>query len=112
VTLAVSFLAPGPVPDPDPARTLALRAEYERLLGGEPDLERWAPRMRPAAWEGASSLAARAVSFGPLQSFELVEGGEGTDELLLRAQHRDGRVFLRFSLDPDGRITGLVWHHL
>ncbi len=108
----VSFLVRRPVPDPDPARTLALRAEYERLLGGEPALERWAPRMRLAAWEGASSLAARAGSLGALLSFELVDGEEGIDELLMRAQHERGRLFLRVILDRDGRIAGLVWHHV
>jgi len=108
----VSFLARQPVGDPDPARTLPVRAEYERLLSGVPDLERWAPRVRAAAWEGASSLRARARSLGPLQAFDLVGGDGGAGALVFRARHERGRVFLRVKLDGDGRIANLVWHHV
>jgi len=108
----VSFLVLRPAADPDPARTLAIRAEYAGLLSGAPGPERWASGMRVAAWEGASSLSARARSLGPLRAFDLVGAGRGADELVFRAQHERGRVFLRVRLDRDGRIAGLVWHHV
>jgi CubicO group peptidase (beta-lactamase class C family) len=108
----VALLTRRPAPDPDPARTAALRAEYERWLGGVPDLELWAPPLRAAAWEEAAALAGRNRSLGPLHSFELLDGEPGEGERLFLARHERGRLFLRISLDRDGRIAGLLWHHV
>jgi hypothetical protein len=32
--------------------------------------------------------------------------------LMLRATHAHGEIYLRYSLDRDGRISRLVWWHL
>ena len=100
--------------DPDPKTTAALRTEYERLLAGAPELDRWAPRSRLASWEGAASLAGRARRLGPLRSVSFVRneraGGETRHHLL--AEHANGSLLLRFNLDGEGRILSLTWLHL
>ena len=107
-------LPTAPVADPEPDRTAALRAEYERLLGGAAGLEAWAPRSRLAGWEGAGGLAGRARRLGELRAVRLV-GAErvgGETRRLLLAEHARGRVLLRFALDAEGRIVAVTWLHL
>ena len=100
--------------DPDAAGTLALRAEYERLLAGKPDLDRWSPRSRASAWDGASSLAGRGRRLGELRRFSFVrderDGAERQRHYL--TEHAKGSLLLRFALDADGRIISLTWIHL
>ncbi len=99
---------------PPPAEATALEAEYRRLLAGAPDLDRYAARMRESAWAGAGGLAGRAPRLGELARFEFL--GErpldGERALLFRASHARGHVYVRFSLDPGGAITRLVWWHV
>lgn len=99
---------------PPPAEAAALEAEYRRLLAGAPDLDRYAARMRESAWAGAGGLAGRAPRLGELARFEFL--GErpldGARALLFRASHARGRIYARFSLDPAGAITRLVWWHV
>jgi len=100
--------------DPDAAATAALRAEYESLLAGTQQLDRWSPRSRVSAWEGASSLAARGRRLGELTRFAFVRdervGGERRRHYL--AEHAKGALLLRFALDEQGRIVSLTWMHL
>jgi len=102
------------VVDTNPPATALMRGEYERLLAGAPDLDRWSPPVRTAAWDAGASLPFRARRFGKLLSFEPLarEAGGGEERLLFRARHENGRVFLRFTLAPDGRIAGLQWYHV
>jgi hypothetical protein len=37
---------------------------------------------------------------------------DGEPTLLFRATHAHGDIYLRYSLDRDGRISRLVWWHL
>jgi CubicO group peptidase (beta-lactamase class C family) len=110
LTLAASPAAS----DPDAATSAALRAEYERLLAGTPELDHWAPRSRVSAWEGASSLAGRGRRLGELRRFSFVrdehQGGERRRHYL--AEHANGLLLLRFALAGDGRIASLTWMHL
>ena len=100
--------------DPDAKTTAALRAEYERLLAGTPQLDRWSPRSRVSAWEGASSLASRGRRLGELRRFAFVrderDGKERRRHYL--AEHAKGSLLLRFALDEQGRIVSLTWMHL
>ena len=100
--------------DPDAATSALLRAEYERLLAGQPRLERWSPRSQTAAWEGASSLAGRARRLGELRRFSFVrvehDGSERRRHYL--AEHANASLLLRFALDDQGRIVSLTWIHL
>ncbi len=90
-----------------------LRAAYEELLAGSPALERYAPALRTAAWDGAGGLAGRAPRWGALQTFDLVREAPlgGARSFLLRAVHSQATLYLRISLDADGRIARLVWWH-
>lgn len=110
--LSLAALAPG-APF-DPALAARLRADYEALLAGEPALDRYTPSMRPLAWEGAGGLAGRARGFGSLERFELAREAtlEGHRTLLVRAIHERATLYLRFSLDGEGRIARLVWWHV
>jgi len=100
--------------DPDVATSAELRAEYERLLAGAPELDRWSPRSRVTGWEGASSLAGRARRLGELRRFSFVrderDGSERRRHYL--AEHAKGSLLLRFGLDEQGRVTSLTWMHL
>jgi D-alanyl-D-alanine carboxypeptidase len=100
--------------DPDPPATATLRGEYERLLAGAPELDRWAPRSRLAAWDGGFSLAGRARRLGPLRALSFVRDEQAADERRrhLVAEHENGTMLLRFALDERGRIVSLSWLHL
>ncbi len=103
------------VPDPDASLASTLRAEYERLLEGDVGDRSWAPQMRTEAWEGAGDLAARKDRLGALIGFDHigVERQNGQGRLVwYRARHANGRIFLRFTLDTDRRITALQWYHV
>lgn len=100
--------------DPAPESTAALRAEYERLLAGTPELDRWVERSRIAAWDGAATFAGRAPRWGALRRFEPVQdervAGETRRHVL--ATHERATVLLRFALAEDGRLIAVTWVHL
>jgi D-alanyl-D-alanine carboxypeptidase len=100
--------------DPDAATTAALRAEYERLLAGTPQVDSWSRRSRVTGWEGASSLASRGRRLGELRRFSFLrderEGSERRRHYL--AEHVKGSLLLRFAGDDQGRIISLTWMHL
>jgi CubicO group peptidase (beta-lactamase class C family) len=110
----LSLTASGATRDPDPGGTEALRAEYERLLAGEPALDRWTPRSRLAAWEGAGSLAGRSRRLGSLRAVTFLREEElaGERRRHLLAEHERGEMLLRFALDDEGRLVSLTWLHL
>lgn len=108
----LSLAALSPISGSD-ARTAPLRAAYDELLAGRPTLDRYAARFRSAAWDGAGGVAGRAPRWGKLERFELVREAllDGRPSLLVRATHVGATVYLRFSLEPDGAISRLVWWH-
>lgn len=110
--LAIANLPPAATGDT--TRVARLRADYEALLAGKPDLERYATRYRTIAWEGAASLAGRSKRLGALATFELLREGalDGERSLLFRARHAHGDVYLRLSLDGDAKISRAVWWHV
>ena len=111
---ALALAATPAASDPDPATTAALRAEYERLLAGRAQLDRWSPRSRLGAWDGASSLAGRSRRLGELRRFSFVRDerdGNGRRRCYL-AGHAHGSLLLRFALDDADRIGSLTWLHL
>ena len=110
LALAVAPAAADPAPD----STAALRAEYVRLLAGAPELERWVPRSRISAWDGAATFAGRAPRWGELRSFAFVRDERVGDELRrhVLATHANAKVLLRFVLAPDGKLVALTWVHL
>jgi D-alanyl-D-alanine carboxypeptidase len=99
-----------------PARSAPpeLCAAYGELVAGAPDLTRYAPAFRAAAWAGAGGLAGRAPRLGELAACDEVEQRvvDGEPTRLVRATHARGTLYLRFSLTADGAITRLVWWHL
>lgn len=111
----VSLATRASAADVAPARTKVLRGEYERLLAGEPGGPGWARDAHEAAWESGGDLSARRSRLGTVHDFAFL-GDEpaagGGREAWYRAQHAHGRMVLRFSLDPDGRTTGLQWYHV
>jgi CubicO group peptidase (beta-lactamase class C family) len=91
-----------------------LRGEYEHLLGGAPDLARYAPWFRTTVWEGAGSLKGRRARLGALNGFEVLRKGrlDGERTFLCRARHEHATVYLRYSVNDAGDISRLVWWHL
>ena len=104
-----------PASEADAALIARLRADYESFLTGRPELARYAPAITLPVWEGAPGLASRAPRLGALQRFELLRDRplDGDRTLLLRAQHADGTIYWRVSLDASGeQIARLVWWHV
>ena len=98
----------------EPAAARGLRHDYELFLAGTPDLRRYTPHMQPTIWAGRDSFNGRLPRLGPLQSWEFLRAApvDGEPTLLFRATHAHGEIYLRYSLDRDGRISRLVWWHL
>jgi CubicO group peptidase (beta-lactamase class C family) len=99
----------------DPALVARLRADYEALLSGRPDLARYAPSLRLAAFEGAPGLAGRKPRLGEIAAFELLAEAplDGERTLLCRARHERGTIYFRLSFDARGEIiTRAVWWHV
>lgn len=110
----LSLRALGPTAASDRALAARLQSDYEAFAAGRPDLERYVPRLRTLAWEGAAGLAGRMPRLGARERFELLRESEldGERTLLFLASHDNGRIYVRFSLDPEGRISRLVWWHV
>lgn len=98
----------------DPALSARLAADYRSLLESRPDLDRFVPRLRTLAFEGAAGLGGRAPRLGALERFEALDETllDGARTLLFRARHATGTIYVRFSLDDSGRIDRLVWWHV
>jgi CubicO group peptidase (beta-lactamase class C family) len=109
----LSLAARGEI-DGDAALVERFAAAYGELLAGRPDLDRYAPAYRVTAWDGGGGLAGRAARFGALERFALLRDAplDGERSLLFRATHARATVYLRLSLDADGKITRGVWWHL
>jgi hypothetical protein len=65
-------------------------------------------------WENRATFEDRLPRLGPLVSWSFLQQSlvDGETALLYRATHAHGQVYVRFSLDPAGRISRLVWWHL
>ena len=112
---ALSLVALPTIAASDATLVARLRADYEDFLDGKPDLERYAPSLRLAVWEGAAGLAGRLPRLGALRSFDLVrdEPIDGARSLLFRARHATGTIYWRASLDERGeKVNRLVWWHV
>jgi CubicO group peptidase (beta-lactamase class C family) len=98
----------------EPRDARGLRVAYERFFRGEPDLAAYAPRLRDTLWENRASFEGRRARLGALQAWQFLRQStvDGERALLYRATHEHGQVYLRYSLDSDGRVTRLVWWHL
>jgi CubicO group peptidase (beta-lactamase class C family) len=98
----------------EPPGARGLRQDYEAFLAGKPDLQRYTLHMQPTMWANRDAFAGRLPRLGPLQSWQFLRAApvEGEPTLLFRATHAHGDIFLRYSLDPAGRISRLVWWHL
>jgi CubicO group peptidase (beta-lactamase class C family) len=101
-------------PDPEPALTERLRAEFERFSRGAPDRASYLASEAAAAWMGSQDLAARGHLLGRLDSFVLVEEGteDGERVRYYRAGFAGGRMFVRVGLTASGLISGLQWWRL
>jgi D-alanyl-D-alanine carboxypeptidase len=98
----------------EPAAARGLRHDYELFLAGTPDLRRYTPHMQSTMWAARDTFTGRLPRLGPLQSWEFLRAApvDGEPTLLFRASHAHGDIYLRYSLDRDGRISRLVWWHL
>lgn len=98
----------------EPAVAHGLRNAYEHFLAGDPDLSVYAARLRDTMWENRATFEDRLPRLGPLVSWSFLQQSlvDGETALLYRATHAHGQVYVRFSLDPAGRISRLVWWHL
>lgn len=98
----------------EPQAARGLRKDYEAFLDGKPDLRRYTPHMQPAMWVNRQTFAGRLPRLGPLVSWQYLKAApvEGEPTYLFRATHAHGEIYLRYSLDPAGHISRLVWWHL
>jgi hypothetical protein len=101
-------------PKAEPPAAQGLRRDYEAFLEGKPDLQRYALHMQPIMWANRDAFAGRLPRLGPLASWQFLRAApiEGEPTFLFRATHAHGEVYLRYSLDPAGHISRLVWWHL
>jgi CubicO group peptidase (beta-lactamase class C family) len=110
-SLSLRALAPG---SNEPQAARGLRTAYEHFYAGEPDLAVYAPRLRDVLWENRAAFEGRRPRLGALRGWQFLKRStvDGEMALLYRATHEHGQVYLRYSLDRQGRITRLVWWHL
>ncbi len=101
-------------PQAEPPAARGLRRDYEAFLAGTPDLRRYTLHMQPIMWAGRDTFAGRLPRLGPLESWQFLRAApvEGEPTYLFRATHAHGEIYLRYSLDPTGHISRLVWWHL
>jgi hypothetical protein len=98
----------------EPAAATGLRQVYERFLAGDPDLSACAPALRDTMWLNRATFAGRLPRLGKLVSWHFLRQStvDGEPAQLYRAVHEHGEVYVRYSLDGEGRISRLVWWHL
>ena len=98
----------------EPLAAKGLRRDYELFLAGTPDLRRYTTHMQPTMWANRETFTGRLPRLGPLVSWQFLRAApvDGEPTLLFRAAHAHGEIYVRYSLDPDGRISRLVWWHL
>ena len=110
----LSLRALVPPKSAEPAAARELRHDYELFLAGTPDLRRYTAHMQPTMWAARDSFTSRLPRLGPLQSWEFLRAApvDGEPTLLFRATHAHGEIYLRYSLDREGRISRLAWWHL
>ncbi|MFN7942375.1 MAG: serine hydrolase domain-containing protein [Thermoanaerobaculia bacterium] len=101
------------IADPDPARAATVRAAWTGLLAGEAPLERFAPELRAAAFDGATNFALRAPLWGELGNLRYLgfEKSSAGPRHLYLAEHAQARVLLRVVLDREGAIRSFGWQH-
>jgi D-alanyl-D-alanine carboxypeptidase len=98
--------------EPPAARTL--RRAYADFLAGTPDLSAYSQQLQSTAWSTRDTFHDRLPRLGPLVSWTFLRESvvDGEPAFLFRAEHAHGEVYARFSLNPQGRISRLVWWHL
>ena len=98
----------------EPLAAKGLRRDYELFLASTPDLRRYTTHMQPTMWANRETFTGRLPRLGPLVSSQFLRAApvDGEPTLLFRAAHAHGEIYVRYSLDPDGRISRLVWWHL
>lgn len=98
----------------EPPAASGLRHDYELFLAGTPDLQRYTTHLQPTMWANRGTFTGRLPRLGPLVTWQFLRAApvDGEPTLLFRATHAHGEIYLRYSLDHDGRISGLVWWHL
>ncbi len=98
----------------EPPAAKGLRHDYEMFLAGTPELSRYTPHMQPTVWATRDTFTGRSPRLGPLVSWQFLRAApvEGEPTLLFRATHEHGEIYVRFSFDPAGKISRLVWWHL
>jgi hypothetical protein len=101
-------------PKAEPPAARGLRQDYELFLAGKPDLPRYTLHMQPTMWANRDTFTNRLPRLGALQSWQFLRAApvEGEPTLLFRATHTHGEIYLRYSFDPAGKISRLVWWHL
>jgi CubicO group peptidase (beta-lactamase class C family) len=98
----------------EPPAAKALRHDYELFVAGKPDMQRYTQHMQPTIWATRDTFDGRLPRLGALQSWQFLRAApvDGEASFLFRATHAHGEIYVRFSLDPAGKISRLVWWHL
>ena len=98
----------------EPSAAKGLRRDYELFVAGTPDLRRYTLHMQPTIWATRDTFDGRLPRLGALQSWQFLRAApvDGEPAFLFRATHAHGEIYVRFSLDPTGKISRLVWWHL
>jgi D-alanyl-D-alanine carboxypeptidase len=98
----------------EPSAARGMRRDYELFLAGTPDLQRYGAHLQPTIWQNRDTFADRLPRLGSLVAWQFLRAApvDGEPSLLFRATHAHGEVYVRYSLDRDGRITRMVWWHL
>ena len=98
----------------EPPTAKGLRKDYEQFLAGTPDLQHYTSGMQPTMWASRNTFTGRLPRLGPLLGWQFLRAApvDGEPSLLFRATHAHGEIYVRYSLDHDGRISRLVWWHL
>ncbi len=98
----------------EPSAAKGLRRDYELFVAGTPNMRRYTQHMQPTIWATRDTFEGRLPRLGALQSWQFLRAAavDGEPSFLFRATHAHGEIYVRFSLDPTGKISRLVWWHL
>ena len=98
----------------EPPAARDLRQAYEGFLAGVPDLSAYAHPLQATMWRNRDTFRDRLPRLGSLVSWTFLRKSvvDGEPAFLFRAAHTHGELYARFSLDPQGKISRLVWWHV
>jgi CubicO group peptidase (beta-lactamase class C family) len=103
-------LKPKPIADSDPTHTTRTKELLLAVLDGRADMSRFTPEVQKVITDQHDRLAAFVKTMGGIQSFQLMERGDGSDGIRYRYQieYTGMTLFLAMSVNKEGKISSFA----